>query len=58
MNNIKNLEQKKADAKEAYKVARAEYLATCTHDNIKGDFEKFKTAKNAERICMMLGVII
>ena len=58
MLNTKDLDQKKATAREAYKEARSAFMATCTRENIKGDFEKFKAFKEAERACRMLGCII
>lgn len=55
---MKNLEETKKNALQAYKEAKAAYAATITRENIKGDFEKFKAFKDAERACMMLGIII
>ena len=55
---MKNLEETKKNALQAYKEAKAAYAATITRDNIRGDFEKFKAFKDAERECMRLGVII
>ena len=55
---MKNLEENKKRALQAYKTAKSEYAATITKDNIKGDFEKFKAFVDAKRACMMLGVII
>lgn len=55
---MKNLEETKKNALQAYKAAKMEYAATITKDNTKGDFEKFKVFVDAKRACMMLGVII
>ena len=57
-NGMKNLTENKKNALQAYKEAKATYLATITRDNIKGDFEKFKAFTDAKRNCMKLGVII
>lgn len=55
---MKNLEETKKNALQAYKEAKAAYAATITRENIKGDFEKFKAFTDAKRNCMRLGVII
>ena len=55
---MRNLEETKKNALQAYKEAKAAYSATITSENIKGDFEKFKAFADAKRNCMRLGVII
>lgn len=53
-----NLQEKKRNAKEAYKKAVAEWQQTRTADNINGDFEKWEIVCDKKRDCMHLGVII
>jgi hypothetical protein len=54
----KSLQERKNDALELYKLERAEFMATITKDNIKGDFEKYKVACDRKEDCMRLGVRI
>lgn len=54
----KDLQAKKADALTAYKLAKAEYLATVTEENIKGDSEKWISFCKCRSACMKLGCII
>lgn len=53
-----DLQKKKADALTAYKAAKADFLATVTKENIKGDWEKWKAFCIAQKNCMLLGVRI
>lgn len=48
---MKNVEQKKADAKQAYKEAKKAYLENMSNEN-------WKTFCDTKKACMMLGVII
>ena len=48
---MKNIEQKKADAKQAYKEAKKAYLENMSNEN-------WKTFSDTKKACMMLGVII
>lgn len=48
---MKNLDQKKADAKQAYKEARKAYLSNMNSEN-------WRAFCDAKRVCMQLGVII
>ena len=50
-NKMKNIEQKKADAKQAYKEAKKAYLENMSNEN-------WKTFCDTKKACMMLGVII
>ena len=54
----KNLKEAKEEALNAYKLAKMEYVATITKNNIKGDFEKFKIFCARKADCMRLGVRI
>ena len=51
VNKMKNIEQKKADAKQAYKEAKKAYLENMSNEN-------WKTFCDTKKACMMLGVII
>jgi hypothetical protein len=53
-----NLQEKKNNARKAYKNAVSEWQQTRTADNINGDFEKWKIVCDRKRDCMRLGVII
>lgn len=53
--NIKNLKTSQETALNAYRLAKAEFMATVTKENIKGDFEKWKIFCNAKADCMKLG---
>lgn len=53
-----NLQEKKNNARKAYKNAVSEWQQTRTADNINGDFEKRKNLCDKKRDCMRLGVII
>lgn len=53
-----NLQEKKSNAREAYKKSVREWEQTRTRDNINGDFEKWKNVCDKKRDCMRLGVII
>jgi hypothetical protein len=46
----------KNEALELYKMAKAEFAATITKDNIKGDFGKWKVLCDRKAACMRLGV--
>ena len=48
---MKNLEQKKAEAKKVYKEARKAYLENMSNEN-------WRAFCDAKRVCMLLGVII
>ena len=48
---MKNIEQKKADAKQAYKEAKKAYLENMSNEN-------WRAFCDAKRVCMSLGVII
>ena len=58
MTFTENLQEKKSNAREAYKKAVCEWEQTRTADNINGDFEKWKIVCEKQRDCMLLGVII
>lgn len=58
MTFTENLQEKKSNAREAYKKAVSEWQQTRTADNINGDFEKWKIVCDRKRDCMRLGVII
>ncbi len=52
----KNLQTRKADALELYKLAKSDFLATVTKENIKGDFEKWKIFCDKKVDCLKLGI--
>lgn len=54
----KDLQARKADALALYKLAKAEFMATVTKQNTKGDFEKWKIFCARKADCMRLGVRI
>lgn len=58
MTFTENLQEKKNNARKAYKNAVSEWQQTRTADNINGDFEKWKIVCDRKRDCMRLGVII
>lgn len=51
----KNLQAKKEEALQAYKLAKAEFMATVTKENIKGDLKKWVAFCDCKKICMKLG---
>lgn len=53
--NIKNLRTSQETALNAYRLAKSEFMATVTKENIKGDFEKWKIFCAAKSDCMKLG---
>ena len=53
--NIKDLRTSQETALNAYKLAKADFIATVTKENIKGDFEKWKILCDAKAVCMRLG---
>lgn len=52
---MNELQTKKAEALEAYKLAKAEFMATVTKENIKGDWGKWVSFCECEKNCMKLG---
>lgn len=58
MEFMEKLQKQKDDAKAAYIKARNEWADTRTAENIKGDFEKWKTVCEKKKVCMLLGVRI
>ena len=54
----KNLQERKNDALKLYQLAKADFMATVSKDNIKGDFEKYKVFCDRKADCMRLGVRI
>lgn len=53
--NIKDFKTSQETALNAYRLAKADFMATVTKENIKGDFEKWKIFCNAKADCMKLG---
>jgi hypothetical protein len=56
MEFMEKLQKQKEEAKAAYIKARNEWEETITAENIKGDFEKWKTLCDRKALCMRLGV--
>lgn len=54
----KDLQARKSDALKLYQIAKFEFMATVTKENIKGDFEKWKIVCSRKADCMRLGVRI
>lgn len=52
---INELQTKKNEALEAYKLAKAEFMATVTKENIKGDWGKWVAFCEQKKNCMKLG---
>ena len=52
----KNLQERKNDALKLYQLAKADFMATVSKDNTKGDFEKYKVFCDRKADCMRLGV--
>lgn len=50
-----DLQTKKTNALELYNLAKAEFIATITKENIKWDFEKWKIFCSRKADCMRLG---
>lgn len=46
---------KKEEALQAYKLAKTEFMATVTKENINGDFAKWVVFCDCKKICMKLG---
>lgn len=55
---MRNLNEAKESALNAYKAAKMSWLETVSNENIKGDFEKWKVFCGAKADCMKLGVRI
>ena len=53
-----NLRESKEKALNAYRQAKMAWMETVTKENIKGDFEKWKTLCNVKADCMKCGVRI
>ena len=56
--NIERLRTSKENALNLYKLAKAEFMATITKENIKGDSEKWKIFCERKADCMRLGIRI
>lgn len=53
--DIKDLRTSQETALNTYRLAKADFIATVTKENIKGDFEKWKILCDAKAVCMRLG---
>lgn len=52
---MNELQTKKNEALESYKLAKMEFMATVTKENIKGDWGKWVAFCECKKICMKLG---
>lgn len=52
---MNTLQKQKEQALQAYELAKMEFLATITSENIKGDWKKWVALCEQEKICKHLG---